>query len=126
MNNVPDMVSQPAPLWIPSNALILSLAFAGLCILAWLTAKDVLLEEWRFFLLEMRMRRARKKVPKHEQLKLPTRIADNTRYIFLGRPNFSGLNLDEPEPHSIFRLRVRKEIDRMVGREEYHGHKEQL
>jgi hypothetical protein len=121
-----DMVHTPAPFWIPSNALILSLALAGLCILAWITAKDVLLEEWRFFLLERRMQRVRKLVPKHEQLGLPTRFIDGTRYIFLGRPDFSELNLGEPDPQNVFRTRVRREIDQMVGREEYHGHKEQL
>jgi hypothetical protein len=121
-----DLVHTPAPLWIPSNSLILGLALAGLCILAWITAKDVFVEEWRFFILELRLRKARRTVPQHEQLRLSTRITDGTRHLFFGRPNFKALNMEEPEPQNIFRLRVRKEIDRLVGREEYHGQKEQL
>jgi|GEM_PF-5475472 len=119
LNTVPSI-------WIPSNALILTLAFSGLCVLAWITAKDVILEEWRFFLLEMRMRRIRQTAPPHEKLKIPTRIIDGTKHIFLGRPNFSAIIPDESEPQHVFRLRIRREIDRIVGREEYHGQKEQL
>lgn len=99
---------------------------AGLCILAWITAKDIVAEEWRFFLLEMRLRKAKQKMPEHEKLGFGTRLVDGTRHLFFGRPHLAALDLDEHEPQNIFRLRVRKEIDRLVGREEYHGQKEQL
>jgi hypothetical protein len=122
----PGIIQTQSTAWVPSNTLILGLALTGLLILAWISAKDVLFEEWRFFLLEMRLRRARKTFPKHETLGFASRLADGTKHLFLGRPDFSTLHMDEPEPQNIFRLRVRKEIDKLVGREEYHGQKEQL
>ena len=113
-------------MWIPSSSLILGLAAFGLGILAWITAKDMIGQELEFFRQERRLWKVRLKIPKSELLPFSTRIWDFTKHLFTGFPDFSSVEMDIPEAQLLFKDRVRREIDKLAGRGEYHGQKEQL
>jgi hypothetical protein len=104
---------------------ILALFLLGLASMAWLTVREASLYETRSAIRNLRRRR-KAAVPRHE------RITALSRANLFVRSLLRGSDILEPfqdvlgDRQAIDTLRLRREIDKLVGKDVYHGQKEQL
>jgi hypothetical protein len=104
---------------------ILAIFLLGLALMAWLTVREASLYETRSAIRNLRRRR-KAAVPAHE------RITTLSRANLFLRNLLRGSDILEPfqdvlgDRQAIDTFRLRREIDKLVGKEVYHGQKEQL
>jgi len=117
-----DTASSGAGLWI------LALFFLGISAMIYLTMREAGLHRSHGAAARGRLVRGQKRqeypaAPPHERISPFSRLAVSIN-AWLRGPDFRDIFL--PSPEKDFRNRLRSEIDRLVGKEVYHGHKEQL
>src|SRR5689334_8152415 len=101
---------------------MLALFLLGLAAMAYLTVREASLYETRTAIRNLRRRR-KPEIPEKERLSRWARMNYGMK-IWLRGPDFREVFRQGGE--ADFKLRLRDEIDRMVGKAVYHGQKEQL
>lgn len=104
---------------------MLAVFLLGLAAMAWLTVREASLYETRTAIKNLRKRR-RRKFPAREELS-----AFASAGLFIRRVVRGGeiLDLLQDAPGAAreeYEARLRREIDKLVGKDVYHGRKEQL
>jgi hypothetical protein len=129
-----DGVMHAADITMKANTLesqagiwMLALFLLGLAAMAWLTVREASLYETKTAIKNLRRGRGRKPVfPAKERLPALSRLN-----LFL-RGVIRGTDIMEPfqdvlgDGREAYELRLRREIDKLVGKQVYHGQKEQL
>jgi hypothetical protein len=96
----------------------------GLAAMAWLTVREASLYETRTAIRNLKRGRLRwSEIPERERLSRFAR-ANLTLRAWMRGPDYR--EIFQPSPDVEFKNRLRAEIDKLVGKEVYHGHKEQL
>jgi hypothetical protein len=111
-----------------ASLVMLALFILGLAAMAWLTAREASLYEDRKYartLSRNRKRKAAANIPARERLTAYGRLMVALKMFWLGR-DFSGPIADASGAEDDYRERLRREIDKLAGKEVYHGQKEQL
>lgn len=100
----------------------------GLAAMAWLTVREASLYETKTALRNLKRRRAQQRARKPEipdRERLPgIERANLTVRAWMRGPDYR--EIFSPSPEAEFKNRLRAEIDKLVGKEVYHGQKEQL
>lgn len=109
----------------PTGLWLLAVFLLGLAAMAWLTVRETSAYETRVAIRNLRKRR-RRKFPRSEELPLYSRANLFLRSVIRGGDIvdcMQGVNVQDQE---AYRARLRREIDKLVGKDVYHGQKEQL
>jgi hypothetical protein len=105
---------------------MLVLFLLGLACMAWLTVREASLYETRTAIRNLK-RGARRSIkpliPARERLSGLSRLNVTVRAWMRG-PDYR--EIFQPSPEADFKNRLRAEIDKLVGKDVYHGQKEQL
>jgi hypothetical protein len=114
-------------MWVSSGVLVLILAAASLLALACFQARDVFRSD-RDWEREMRRYRSEllSRIPRRERLSLSDRMVEALKRLDTERAQWHDTVEDLTAPRDAFHHRVRAEIDKLVGKDVYHGQKEQL
>ncbi len=114
-------------MWLSSGALILILATMVLLALTYFQVRDVL---WTNRDWHREIRRYRKSMlrqfPPREQISTLTRVRSALNTLGPGQSAWRQAMGELTDGSEAFTFQVREEIDKIVGREIYQGHKEQL
>jgi hypothetical protein len=113
-------------MWVPSSAMVLILVVAGITILSLLHLREIWMNGKSLSIRRMAHRTPKIQVPESEQLPLTTRCVDTFNLLRRDRWEVHQTVETLSEDRESYSERVRREIDRMVGRDEYQGKKEQL
>ncbi len=119
LRNSQGMTSQ-AGLWV------LAVFLLGLSAMAYLTVREVSLYETRTAARNQRKSRRGTVVPERENLSAWSRAWLAFRVLLRGRAFREAVEPALPETDPAFEARLRREIDKLVGKQVYHGQKEQL
>lgn len=119
-----DITMKASTLESQAGMWMLAIFLLGLAAMAWLTVRETSLYETKTAIRNLRRRKAN--VPAHERLSALTRV-----HLFL-RSVIRGGDIMDPfqdvlgDGRAAYELRLRREIDKLVGKEVYLGQKEQL
>lgn len=97
----------------------------GLSAMAYLTVREAGLDESRRAARALK-RLATTAIPERELLSAWSRLWLNARLLIRGRAFREAVEPATSQGTTLYELRLRREIDRLVGKEVYHGQKEQL
>ena len=114
-------------MWVSSSVLVLILATTGLLVMAYVQTREIFWggRDWQREL--RRYRRAfLRRFPQREQLSKRVRLLDALQRFQRDRASWHVAVEELTDGHEAFENRVRDEIDRIAGKEVYHGQKEQL
>ena len=116
-----------ARMWVSSGVLLLMLAAACLLALACFQAREVFRggEEWPRELRRYR-HAALSHIPRRERLSISARLRGMVERLNSEKAQWHDAVEGLTDQRDVFEHRVRVEIDRLVGKEDYHGQKEQL
>lgn len=104
---------------------LLGVFLFGLAAMAWLTVREASLYETRTAIRNLR--RSRKpNIPERERLPLGSRFTLFVRSVVRGGDITDPFQQVIGEGEYGFEFRLRREIDKLVGKDVYHGQKEQL
>ena len=104
---------------------MLALFLLGLSAMAYLTVREASLYETRSAIRNLK--RSRKApIPDRENLTAWSRGWLRLRVYLRGREFREAVEPATPQGTTQYELRLRREIDRLVGKDVYHGQKEQL
>lgn len=104
---------------------MLAIFLLGLAAMAWLTVREASLYETRTAIRNLR--RGRKpKFPDRERLPALSRLNLFLRSVVRGGDILEPFEDVLGDGRAASELRLRREIDKLVGKETYHGRKEQL
>lgn len=104
---------------------LLALFLLGLATMAWLTVRETSQYETRAMIRNLR-KRSRGRIPAREQLPLLSRFHLFVRGAFRGRDFAELVQGNSFEAQETYQARLRREIDKLAGKDVYHGAKEQL
>ncbi len=113
-------------MWVPSSGLVLVLVLAGLATLAGLQIRDMVAYWKAPSRAKPATNRVAVRLPAEERLSLLTRWMDALQLLRRDHREIRQAVDSLAEDRQSYSDRVRREIDRMVGRDEYQGKKEQL
>jgi hypothetical protein len=107
---------------------MLALFLLGLAAMAWLTVREASLYETRTAIKNLRNLRKRRghKFPAREELPVLSRMNLFIRKLIRGGEILDQLQDSPAAAREAYEARLRREIDKLVGKEVYHGGKEQL
>jgi hypothetical protein len=105
---------------------MLAIFLLGLAAMAWLTVREASLYETRTAIRNLNKRR-RRKFPAREEVSALSRFNLFVRRVIRGGEIIDLLQ-DAPgaAAREAYEARLRREIDKLVGKQVYHGRKEQL
>lgn len=104
---------------------MLALFLLGLSAMAYLTVREASLYESRAAIRNLK--RSRKAgIPERENLSAWSRAWLHIRVLLRGREFREAVEPATTQGTTLHDVRLRREIDRLVGKEVYHGQKEQL
>lgn len=104
---------------------LLAVFLLGLAAMAWLTVRETSLYETRAAIRNLRKRR-RHKFPAREELSVPARATLFVRKLLRGGEILDLLQDAPAANREAYEARLRREIDKLVGKAVYLGRKEQL
>jgi hypothetical protein len=104
---------------------MLALFLLGLSAMAYLTVREASLYESRSAIRTLRRTR-KTSIPDRENLSAWSRAWLQLRVHLRGREFREAVEPATPQGTTHYDIRLRREIDRLVGKEVYHGQKEQL
>jgi hypothetical protein len=104
---------------------MLAVFLLGLAAMAWLTVREASLYETRTAIKNLRKRRTRK-FPAREELSLLSRMDLYIRRAIRGGEILDVLQDSPGAAREEYEARLRREIDKLVGKQVYLGGKEQL
>lgn len=104
---------------------MLAVFLLGLAAMAWLTVREASLYETRTAIKNLRRRRG-SKFPAREQLPVLSRMNLFIRRAIRGGEIIDLLQDSPGAAREEYEARLRREIDKLVGKQVYHGGKEQL
>src|SRR5689334_8892981 len=104
---------------------MLAVFLLGLAAMAWLTVREASLYETRTAIKNLRKRR-RRKFPAREELPVFSRVDLFLRRVIRGGEIIDLLQESPAASREAYEARLRREIDKLVGKAVYHGGKEQL
>lgn len=105
--------------------LMLALFLLGLALMAWLTVREASLYETKTAIKNLRRSR-------HPDFPVAERLPVLSRFNLFVRSIIRGGDIMDPfqdvlgDGQAVYESRLRQEIDKLVGKEVYHGRKEQL
>jgi hypothetical protein len=104
---------------------MLAIFLLGLAVMAWLTVREASLYETKTAIKNLR--RSRKgRIPAREQLPALSRFNLLVRSVIRGGDIMDPFQEVMADGRAAYNLRLRREIDKLVGKDVYHGEKEQL
>jgi hypothetical protein len=112
-----------------SGLWLLAVFLLGLSIMAWLTVREASLYETKAALKNLRRSRRNKQIsniPVHERVSFATRCGFIYRSLIRGGDIMAPFTKVVGEGEYGFEFRLRREIDKLAGKDVYHGQKEQL
>ena len=104
---------------------MLALFMLGLSIMAYLTVREASLYDGRSDFRGLG-RQGAAGIPKRERLSPWARTLLSLRFLFRSREFRDAVEPATSQGITLHEVRLRREIDRLVGKEVYHGQKEQL
>lgn len=104
---------------------LLAVFLLGLAAMAWLTVREASLYETRTAIKNLRKRR-RRRFPAREELPALSRMNLFVRRVIRGGEIIDILQDAPAAAREAYEARLRREIDKLVGKGVYHGGKEQL
>ena len=104
---------------------MLAVFLLGLAAMAWLTVREASLYETKTAIKNLRKRR-RHKFPAREELSAISRLNLFVRSVVRGGDIMDPFQDVLGDGRAAYEARLRREIDKLVGKGEYHGQKEQL
>lgn len=104
---------------------MLAVFLLGLAAMAWLTVREASLYETRTAIKNLRKRR-KHKFPAREELPPIARLNLFVRSVVRGGDIMDPFQDVLGDGRAAYEARLRREIDKLVGKETYHGRKEQL
>lgn len=104
---------------------MLAIFLLGLSVMAWLTVREASLYESRTASRNLR-RAAKANIPDRENLTAWSRTWLYVRTLLRGREFREAVEPATSQGTTGYEIRLRREIDKLVGKEVYHGQKEQL
>ncbi|MBW8888506.1 MAG: hypothetical protein JF616_12185 [Fibrobacteres bacterium] len=104
---------------------MLAVFLLGLATMAWLTVREASLYETRTAIKNLRKQR-RHKFPAREELSPLSRMNLFIRRVIRGGEILEVLQEFPAAAREEYEARLRREIDKLVGKQVYHGGKEQL
>lgn len=105
---------------------MLAIFLLGLSVMAWLTVREASLYESRTAARRLRLSSAKAHIPDRENLSSWSRFWLGLRLRLRGQEFRDAVGPATSEGVTGYEIRLRREIDRLVGKEVYHGQKEQL
>ena len=123
--NPADVTSSASAMDGQTGLWMLALFLLGLAAMAWLTVRETSLYETRTAIKNLRKRR-RHKFPPREELPPLSRVNLYVRKLIRGGEILEVLQDSPGAAREEYQARLRREIDKLVGKEIYHGQKEQL
>lgn len=123
--NPADVTSSASAMDGQTGLWMLALFLLGLAAMAWLTVRETSLYETRTAIKNLRKRR-RHKFPPREELPPLSRVNLYMRKLIRGGEILEVLQDSPGAAREEYQARLRREIDKLVGKEIYHGQKEQL
>lgn len=123
--NPADVTSSASAMDGQTGLWMLALFLLGLAAMAWLTVRETSLYETRTAIKNLRKRR-RHKFPAGEELPPLSRFNLYVRRLIRGGEILEVLQDSPGAAREEYQARLRREIDKLVGKEIYHGQKEQL
>lgn len=123
--NAADVITKATAVEGQTGLWMLAVFLLGLAAMAWLTVREASLYETKTAIKVLRRRR-RAKFPAREQLPMLSRMNLFMRRVIRGG-EIIDLVQDAPgRDRELYEARLRREIDKLVGKAVYHGRKEQL
>jgi len=120
-----DITQKASAMESQTGLWMLAIFLLGLAVMAWLTVREASLYETKTAIKNLR--RGRKaNIPDREQLPFYSRFNLFVRGIIRGGDIMDPFQDAANEGRVAYELRLRREIDKLVGKEVYHGQKEQL
>ncbi len=104
---------------------LLAVFLLGLSVMAWLTVREASLYETKSAIRNLRKNR-KPSIPDREKLSILGRTGMVVRSIMRGNDIAEPFDTVVGAAEYGFEFRLRREIDNLVGKEVYHGQKEQL
>jgi len=123
--NPADVTSSASAMDGQTGLWMLALFLLGLAAMAWLTVRETSLYETRTAIKNLRKRR-RHKFPAREELPPLSRFNLFVRRTMRGGELLEVMQDSPAAAREEYQARLRREIDKLVGKEIYHGQKEQL
>jgi hypothetical protein len=107
---------------------MLAIFMLALSAMAWLTIREASLYEKRAAIRNLRsLKRTRRvNIPERENLTAWSRAWLNLRVLVMGREFRDAVEPASTHTDAGYEFRLRREIDKLVGKQVYHGQKEQL
>ncbi|MDB5106323.1 MAG: hypothetical protein JWP91_4012 [Fibrobacteres bacterium] len=106
---------------------MLAIFLLGLAAMAWLTVREASLYETRTAIKNLRRERNRKaNIPDRERLPALSRLNLFVRSVIRGGDIMDPFQDVLGDGRAVYEAKLRREIDKLVGKEVYHGRKEQL
>ena len=104
---------------------MLAIFLLGLAAMAWLTVREASLYETKTAIKNLRKRR-KHKFPAREELPALSRLNLFVRSVVRGGDIMDPFQDVLGDGHAAYEARLRREIDKLAGKDVYHGQKEQL
>ena len=104
---------------------MLAVFLLGLAVMAWLTVREASLYETKTAIKNLR-RTHKSKIPERERLPILSRFNLFLRSVIRGGDIMDPFQDMLGDGRAAYDARLRREIDKLVGKEVYHGRKEQL
>lgn len=120
-----DITMKASALESQTGIWMLAIFLLGLAAMAWLTVREASLYETRTAIKNLR--RGRKaNIPARERLPAFSRFNLFVRSVIRGGDIMDPFQDVLGDGRAAYELRLRREIDKLVGKDVYHGQKEQL
>jgi hypothetical protein len=104
---------------------MLAIFLLGLALMAWLTVREASLYETKTAIKNLKRNR-KPDFPLRERLPLHSRVNLFVRSVIRGGDIMDPFQDVLGDGRAAYELRLRREIDKLVGKDVYHGQKEQL
>ena len=123
--NAADVIMKASAVESRTGMWMLAVFLLGLAAMAWLTVREASLYETKTAIKILRKRR-KSKFPAREELPLLGRAELFVRRVIRGGEIVDLLQDAPARERELYEARLRREIDKLVGKGVYHGRKEQL
>jgi hypothetical protein len=123
--NVAEESLRRTALAAETNYWMLAVFLLGLAAMAWLTVREASLYERRSAIRNLKRLR-KPNIPDRERLTWLARLSQEVKGLIWGTAYLEPQDDPTAPVTSSYEIRLRREIDKLVGKEVYHGQKEQL
>lgn len=104
---------------------LLAVFLMGISVMAWLTVRETSLYESKAAIRNLQRKR-KPHIPVRERLSWFSRVTFFLQCVLWGGGHLASINEVIEENEYDFQFRLCREIDKLVGKDVYHGQKEQL